>query len=110
MAVRKIRAGRVSTVTMDEFVGDVGTIFYDEDTGEMRISNGENPGGTVVTTLPIASNVILGGIRIGNGLTIDSNGLVAVTGVSSFGANSEIDGGNASTIYTDEIIVDGGGA
>ena len=95
MAIRKIKAGRVSTVSVDTFVGEQGTIFYDEDTGEMRISNGENPGGTVVTTLPIASNVVLGGIRIGNGLTIDGNGLVAVTGSTGIGSNIAVyDEGN----------------
>lgn len=80
MAVRKIKAGRVSTVTIDQFVGEQGTIFYDDETGEMRLSNGVTAGGFF--------NITNAGI----------------------GNNLEIDGGNASTDYTAEIIVDGGGA
>lgn len=112
MTVRKIRAGRVPTATMDQFVGDVGTLFYDENTGEMRLSNGVEPGGNVVSyVLPVSSNIVLGGIRIGDGLAIDANGVVTVTAVGNVNVSSstlEIDGGSASTNYTAEIIVDGG--
>jgi len=77
MAVRKIKAGRVSTVTLDQFVGEQGTIFYDDETGEMRLADG-----------------------------ITAGGMSSVLG----GSNLEIDGGNAFTVYTAEIEVDGGGA
>lgn len=80
MAVRKIKAGRVSSVTIDQFVGEQGTIFYDDVTGEMRLANGVTAGGFF-------------------NITNASNAL---------GSNLEIDGGNASTNYTAEIIVDGG--
>ena len=45
MTIRKIEAGRVITKNIDTFVGIAGTIFYDELTGELRLSDGETPGG-----------------------------------------------------------------
>ena len=45
MAILKIQAGRVVQTTLNTFIGTPGTIFYDEVTGEMRLSNGTTPGG-----------------------------------------------------------------
>jgi len=41
---RKIKAGLVK-VDLNLFVGEYGTIFYNEDTGELRLSDGITPGG-----------------------------------------------------------------
>lgn len=46
MAIRKLRAGRVSTANASTWVGENGTIFYDENTGTLKISDGSTPGGT----------------------------------------------------------------
>jgi len=45
MSIRKLRAGRVPRVTAAEWVGERGTIFYDEGTGTLRIADGTTPGG-----------------------------------------------------------------
>lgn len=44
MAIRKFRTGQMS-YSAASYVGTHGTIFYDEDTGNMRISDGATPGG-----------------------------------------------------------------
>ena len=44
MTVRKIASGNVNT-TLDKFVGEDGILFYDHNTGELRISDGHTPGG-----------------------------------------------------------------
>ena len=49
MATRKIQAGRVITLPVTEFIGDKGTIFYDEFTGELRLSDGITPGGILLS-------------------------------------------------------------
>jgi hypothetical protein len=50
MTIYKIRAGRITTVPATEHVGEKGQIFYDEDTGELRLSDGETPGGISITS------------------------------------------------------------
>jgi hypothetical protein len=45
MPIKKIEAGRVITETINTFIGIEGTIFYDEHTAEMRLSDGVTPGG-----------------------------------------------------------------
>lgn len=45
MAIRKIEAGRINTVTAAEYVGQKGVIFYDEDIGAFRLSDGSTIGG-----------------------------------------------------------------
>ena len=47
MTIKKIDAGRVITADIDTFIGTHGTIWYDEETGEMRLYNGE-PGGVPI--------------------------------------------------------------
>ena len=45
MSIRKLRAGRVPSVTAEQFVGEKGTIFWNEITGTLRLSNGTTAGG-----------------------------------------------------------------
>ena len=45
MSVLKIQAGRVVQTTLDTYIGIKGTIFYNEETGELRLSDGVTPGG-----------------------------------------------------------------
>lgn len=42
--VKKIKAGLVK-YPVDQFIGEYGTIFYDEDTGSLYLSDGITPGG-----------------------------------------------------------------
>jgi hypothetical protein len=48
MPIRKIEAGRLITVASKDWVGPLGTIWYDEILGDLRIGNGETPGGRVL--------------------------------------------------------------
>jgi len=45
MTIQKIKSGRVITVVADEFVGENGTIFYNEALGDLRLSDGNTVGG-----------------------------------------------------------------
>jgi len=77
MAFRKIEAGLVHA-PVDEFIGKTGTIFYDNDLGDFRISDGQTPGGIALSfggggggdyTLPTATTTVKGGVKI-DGTTI----------------------------------------
>ena len=45
MPVQKIKSGRVLLSNISNFVGNSGQLFYDEETGQLRISDGVTPGG-----------------------------------------------------------------
>lgn len=45
MTIQKIKSGRVPAVDADQFIGEKGTIFYNESLGDLRISDGFTPGG-----------------------------------------------------------------
>lgn len=45
MAIKKLRAARVNTISAEEYVGQDGDIFWDVNTGAFRISDGVTPGG-----------------------------------------------------------------
>jgi hypothetical protein len=77
MAFRKIEAGLVHA-PVDEFIGKTGTIFYDNDLGDFRISDGQTPGGIALSfggggggnySLPTATTTVKGGVKI-DGTTI----------------------------------------
>jgi hypothetical protein len=82
MSIRKLRAGRVPSVTAQQYIGERGSIFWNELTGEFRLSNGVTPGGSPVG-FPVASSTEIGGLKLGPGtllnndnqLIIDSTGL-----------------------------------
>ena len=50
MAIQKIKSGRVITVNSTSFVGEKGQIFYDENIGDLRLSDGITPGGIPLNT------------------------------------------------------------
>lgn len=77
MTIRKLRAGRVATVTAAEWVGEVGTLFYDESSGLMRIADGVTPGGSFVPVNP-ATDTIIGGIIAGPGANVSPTGLLTI--------------------------------
>lgn len=76
MAIRKFRAGQ-SSYSADTYVGTRGTLFYDEDDGELRLSNGVTPGGVAIP-ITIATTAIPGSVKPGSGFTIGSNGLLSL--------------------------------
>ena len=50
MTIYKIKAGRIITVSVQDYIGEKGQIFYDEIVGELRLSDGVTPGGTPITS------------------------------------------------------------
>ena len=48
--VKKIRAGLVPNASVQTFVGDPGTIFYDPAVGSLFLSDGITPGGTSISS------------------------------------------------------------
>lgn len=87
MPVQKIKSGRIITVQAPAYVGEKGTIFYDEDTPELRLSDGYTPGGILFTsggggtgtyTLVTATTVRLGGVKIGANIIVAADGTISV--------------------------------
>ena len=97
MPIKKIEAGRVITQTIDTFIGIEGTIFYDEQTGELRLSDGVTPGG-----VPLAGGSSSGTVSI---TVIPNSGLTFAHGQLGTTYNSLVNdnvqsvavGGAAST-------------
>lgn len=78
MSIQKIKAGRVTQVIADEWVGPYGTLFYNEDLGDLRVGDGVTPGGILLSfgggdggnySLPTATTTVKGGVKI-DGTTI----------------------------------------
>jgi hypothetical protein len=72
---RKIKAGLVKS-EIEDFVGEEGNLFFNIETGELRLSDGVTPGGSSVGgsgggsyTLPTASTTVKGGVKV-DGTTI----------------------------------------
>lgn len=88
MTIQKIRASRVNTVTADDFVGEVGMLFYNEDLGDLRVSDGVNPGGIPLAlggsgdggsyTLPTASATTKGGVKVDGATITVANQVISI--------------------------------
>jgi hypothetical protein len=76
MAIRKFRTGQMS-YDASTYVGTAGTLFYDEANGALRISNGITPGGSLIS-YPVASTTQLGGIKLGPGIELNSQGQIII--------------------------------
>ena len=86
MAIRKFRTGQMA-YSATTYVGTHGTLFYDEDTGALRLSDGVTPGGSLIS-YPVASPTNLGGIKLGPGVVLNSDDQIIIdsTGLDfSFG-------------------------
>jgi hypothetical protein len=73
MPIQKIKSGRVLSPEVTEYIGNKGQIFFDEDTGELRLSDGITPGG-----IPLTSNSGLADVLISDpqsGQTLQYNGV-----------------------------------
>ena len=103
MAVQKIKSGRVLNVASTTYLGERGTIFYDEAVGDLRLSDGLTLGGRLISTVNTATSTQLGGIKVGTGLTISSDGILSTTGIGS------LDGGSPASIYGGVEPFDAGG-
>lgn len=86
---RKIKAGLVKD-DIENFVGEEGNIFFNVETGELRLSDGLTPGGIGIGggggggsyTLPTASTTVKGGVKV-DGTTITISNQV----ISGFSGN-----------------------
>lgn len=93
MPIQKIVSGRVLTVTANEFVGENGLMFYQEGDGNLRISDGQTPGGLpaitsvgVLTSLDVAGDTDLqgnlavrGNITVGGSIIVGDQPLDTIT-------------------------------
>jgi hypothetical protein len=122
MSILKIKAGRVTSVTADEFIGVHGTIFYNELLGDLRLSDGFTLGGiplsvgssgsatTVISnTAPLTS---ASGALWWNPTTSElsiryENSWKPATSVSS--SNISIDCGTPNSVYGGLTVFDFGG-
>ena len=85
MTIQKIKSGRATSIDADQYVGTQGTIFYNEDLGDLRLSDGITLGGIPLSNgggggyiLPKATAIRLGGIKIGANISVDANGVASV--------------------------------
>lgn len=85
---RKVQAGLVKS-DIEAYVGQVGNLFFNIETGELRLSDGVTPGGIPLGgggggtyILPTASTTIKGGVKV-DGTTITINNQV----ISGFSGN-----------------------
>lgn len=84
MTIYKIKAGRVPDISFDTgFIGNADTLFYDTVTGDLRISDGETPGGVpltfnnIVINLQNLSDLSIPGGTNGQVLGTDGNGTLS---------------------------------
>jgi len=64
-----------ASITAENYLGHVGRLFYDSDNGVIKISDGVTPGGLFIP-YTIATDTIVGGIKEGPGVTINSEGQI----------------------------------
>ena len=76
MPIRKLAAGE-QAYDAATYVGTDGTIFYNEDTGEFRLSDGVTPGGNPLPGT-IATPSSPGAVQPGQGLEVDGLGILSV--------------------------------
>jgi len=113
MSIYKIPTGLVPEAPdAAYYVAGKGVVFFDS-TGVLRLGDGRTPGGRILTAggantgtgtvnLIPATTSTLGGIIVGNNLTITTSGVLsAVIG--------NIDGGVPNSVYGGLTAIDGGG-
>ena len=115
MTIRKLRAGRVSTANADTWIGDAGTIFYDEVTGTLKIADGETPGGRRIVLNAEDINLAFGDfVAVDNNLStvqqnedlnLISNGVGSINIVGEFHIHTTTGGLESDPIF--EIKSDG---
>ena len=78
--VRKIKSGGVNT-SWQNFVGEVGILFYDQTLGNLRLSDGHTPGGVALTidsTQAVATTSTVGSVKPdGTTIRVDQYGVIS---------------------------------
>jgi hypothetical protein len=71
MPIQKIKSGRVLSPEVNEYIGNKGQIFFDEDTGELRLSDGITIGGIPINSNGGLVDVLLSDLQVGQNLQYD---------------------------------------
>jgi len=66
-----------ASITAANYVGHVGRLFYDDTTGVIKLSDGVTAGGLSIP-YTIATDTVIGGIKEGPGVTINSEGQILI--------------------------------
>ena len=105
MTIRKFRASRVNNTTASRYVGQPGDIFYDEHTGQLKISDGVTAGGHFIN-LVIATSTVAGAIKAGPGAVIADDGTLTIdtAGLPLNVGDLSIVQANISTVHTNEDL------
>jgi hypothetical protein len=89
-----------------------GELGFETDTNKFKMGNGvdewndlDYAGGGGSGSIPIATELVLGGIKVGSGLTIDADGTL-----HSSASSTMVDGGDADEVYTYDQNINGGSA
>lgn len=88
---------------------DKQALTYDAETDTVKWSTVEGGGGEPYT-LPTATQQRLGGIKVGNGLSVKTDGTLSVDASATGGYGISYDGGFAESVYLISQTVDGGSA
>lgn len=97
MPIQKIKSGRVLNPELDGFIGNKGQLFFDEDTGELRLSDGITAGG-----VPISGGV--SPVLVYNQGSLLTNNLKSLNFLTNriFAVDNDI------SVSLDLLLVDGG--
>lgn len=93
--IQNLFTSRDNNAVGTEFVGQIGRLWYDPITNTIRVSDGQTPGGIIIS----------GG---GGGF-----GVINLDGGSAHSvylATENLSGGSADSVYTSSQIIDGGSA
>jgi hypothetical protein len=77
MAIYDFFLSRNNGRTVNNYVGHVGRLFYDGDNGVIKLSDGLTPGGLSIP-YTIASDTVIGGIKAGPGVVVNSAGQLLI--------------------------------
>lgn len=73
-------------ITAENYIGNLGRLFYDDATGELRISDGATPGGFPIP-ITIATATTAGSVRPGPGFSISPAGVLELNAGPMFELN-----------------------
>jgi len=87
MAVYDFFTSRNNNISIDQYVGQAGRLFYDGSNGVIRLSDGVTPGGIPIP-VTLATETVAGAVKLGPGVELNSQGQIIIdpTGLDfSFG-------------------------
>lgn len=96
MTIHKLKSIKILGVNTEEYVGSPGTIFYDDETGALKLSDGLTLGGVDIST---SSGLTLPPQTGNEGKFLRTNG-ATLSWVAIIPSDPTVlDGGNASTQF-----------